>query len=147
MDQQPAPGTATKLRGGVVDEGQDDHIVVTRRRPIPATTHFAVLAAFILPITLLPYLVTRRQLLLLRRRVDELGVTTTTLQQDLTTSLSETAIRRDEHRRVRALLHEMKQEVDELWLQAEQRESGRVAADEVVRSDLRKLLDETRHTR
>jgi hypothetical protein len=140
MDQQRQTNNKTPL------QGQDDAIV-NQRRPIPAITHFAILTAFILPMTLLPFLVIRRQVSLLRRKLEEMGTITATLQQDLATSLSETAIRRNEHRRVRALLHEMKQEVDELRLQGEQRASTHVAADEAVRSDLRKLLEETQQMR
>lgn len=117
----------------------------TRQRPV--TTHIAVLTAFILPITLLPYLVSRRQVSVLRRQVEGLTAVTTKVQRDLGGVMAETAARKDDHRRVRGLLHDMMQETDEFKVQTEQRERARSASDEEIRGELRELLEEARRSR
>lgn len=117
------------------------------RRPFRAITHLAVLTAFILPITLLPYLLSRRRLSSLQTQVDSMGASVRILEQDLRSASSEIATYTEENRRMRALFHQMKQETDALRLRSNQREVGRLASDEAIRSDLRALLDERQHSR
>lgn len=124
-----------------------EHVVDRSQRSFPAITRAAVLAAFVLPITVLPYLLIRRQLAMLRRKIDEVGATTKILQRDVNQSLSEIVMRKDEYRRVRALLHDMMQEADESRFQVEHLEKKQAASSEAIHSDLRMLLDETQHTR
>lgn len=117
-----------------------------RRRPTPAITHFAVLAAFILPITLLPYLMTRRQLSTLRKAVDEVGLSTSASRLELN-SFSEMAVRREEHISMNVALDEMKRELKGLRLQAERRDHAHGISDTLVRHDIRSLLNERQHIR
>jgi predicted component of type VI protein secretion system len=69
-----------------------------------------------------------------------------TLQQDLNRASAEVATRKDENQRMRALLHQLMQETDTLRTRAKQKDAQQ-ASDEVVRSDLRILLDVRRHAR
>jgi hypothetical protein len=117
------------------------------RRPFRAITHLAVLTAFILPITLLPYLLSRRRLSSLQRQVDRMGASVRMLQQDLSHASSEVATRKEENRRMRVLLYQMVQETDRLQLRSNQRDAEQLASDEAIRSDLRSLLDERQHSR
>lgn len=125
----------------------DASITTSSRRPMPAIKHLAVLTAFILPITLLPYVLTRRQTSLLRREIEELSAVTRKVQHELDRALSETASRKDDHRRIRGLLHDMMQETDEFRVQTEQRERVRANTDEEVSSELRKLVEEAQRAR
>jgi outer membrane murein-binding lipoprotein Lpp len=117
------------------------------RRSFWAITHFAVLTAFILPVTLLPYLLSRRRLSSLQRQIDRTEASVRILQQDLNRAASEVATHKEENRRMRALLHQMMQETDQLRLRANQRDAEHLASDEAIRSDLRILLDERQHSR
>lgn len=120
-------------------------------QPRRTLTHLTVLAAVVLPITLLPYLAARRNTNLLRRQIEQQGVTIARLQRELKSALLESGLRRDEHTRVRGLLAEMKQE--SCSLSAELRRGMvelRLKGDQeaaILRSDLQKILDETRRTR
>jgi outer membrane murein-binding lipoprotein Lpp len=118
-----------------------------RRLPFRAITHLAVLTAFILPITLLPYLLSRRRLSSLQTQVDSMGASVRILQQELRRASSEITTYKEENRRMKALFRQMKQETDALRLRPNQREVERLASDEAIRSDLRVLLDERQHSR
>ncbi|KAF8219655.1 hypothetical protein L208DRAFT_819926 [Tricholoma matsutake] len=117
------------------------------RRSFRAITHFAVLTAFILPVTLLPYLLSRRRLSSLQKQVDRMGASVRILQQDLGQASSEVAICNEENRRMRAMLHQMMQEADQLRLKAKQNDAERLAFDEAIRSDLQILLNERQESR
>jgi hypothetical protein len=115
--------------------------------PFRAITHLAVLTAFILPITVLPYVLTRRRLSSLHRQIDSMGTTMKILQQDLSRATSVVATHKEDTRRMKALLHRMMQEADQSRLRANKREAEQAASGETVRSDLRMLLNERQHTR
>jgi len=117
------------------------------RRPLRAITHLAVLTAFILPITLLPYLLSRQRLSSLRTQVDSMGASVRILQQNLSRASSEVTAHKEENRRMRAVCHQMRQEIDELRLRSNQREVEQLTSVGAIRRDLRILLDERQHSR
>lgn len=125
----------------------ENGVPIPPRRPIPAIKHFAVLTAFVLPIALLPYLVTRRQLTVLRRQFEEIKSVTDVLQKDTKGVWSETAKARGEDRSTRAALQSMKQEIEELRSVIEERYDARLSTDNTMRSDLQKLLNESQNAR
>jgi len=115
----------------------------THRRPIPAITHFAVLAAFLLPITFLPYVVIRRQLVTLRRKLDDVQLTAAS-QQDVRRLL---AIGAERDKYIQSTIDKVKREVEVLRLEADRRQRTQITSDNLIRSDLRQLLNERRHAR
>lgn len=119
----------------------------SRPRRYRAITHAAALTAFVLPFFLLPYLLTRRKISLIHRRVDEVATSVRMLQQDLNGISSEFAVRKDEHRRLKALVYDTMRETDELRAQAEQLEKNQLASNEWVRSEIQRLLGEMERTR
>ncbi|ESK97438.1 hypothetical protein Moror_17617 [Moniliophthora roreri MCA 2997] len=121
--------------------------VITVRQSYPAITHFAVLGTFILPFTLLPYLLCKRQLSVLRRNINSLETSNVILRQDLNAAMLETGQAKEEVMRIRGLLHEMMEEIEELRTEGQQREASRKAQEDSTRSELQKLLAEARHTR
>ena len=117
------------------------------RQSFRAITHLAVLTAFILPVALLPYVLSRRRLSSLHRVVDRMETDIKMLQQNLSRASTEIATRKDENQRMRVLLHQLMQETGSLRTRTKQKDAAQQASDETVRSDLRMLLDERRHAR
>lgn len=114
------------------------------RRPFQAIIHLAVLTGFIFPITLLPYLLSRRRLSSLQTQVDSMGASIRILQQDMSRASSELTTHMEEtHGRMRAL----RQETDELRLRSKHRTVEQLASDEAIRRELRILLDERQRSR
>ncbi|KAL0581960.1 hypothetical protein V5O48_000017 [Marasmius crinis-equi] len=117
------------------------------RRSYPAIAHFAVISAVILPLTLIPYIFTRRQLSLLRQTVRELETSSTLIRKDLHTSVSDLGKVRDDVRRMRALLHEVMEEAELLRADVQAGEVSQKAADEATQSNLQRLVDQARKHR
>jgi hypothetical protein len=89
-------------------------------------------------------MVTRRQLSALRRKVDDVRLTVAASQQDMKTLLAN-ATERDKF--TWEVIDKVKREVDVLRLEEEQRRSTCAASDDIVRSDLQRLLSERNHAR
>lgn len=151
MEQQEALLISDRVEDVTADNHPD-------RRPHSALTHLAVLTTVLLPITLLPYCVARRNINLLRKRLNEYAVTIARLQRDSKTTVLESALRRDQDSRIRGLLTEMQQEsrdskvnltqsLERLQAEWEHKKETHAASESELRSDLQKALEETRHTR
>jgi septal ring factor EnvC (AmiA/AmiB activator) len=126
---------------------ENPHALRSRRRP-PAIMHFAVLTAFIVPLTILPYVVTRRQISVLRREInDKAFQNVATFQGDLKKALVEVAKAKQENSKVRALLGEVRLDIERLREEMDERQSTIAAMDDVLRSDIWKLLEERKHAR
>ncbi|KAJ7507496.1 hypothetical protein B0H11DRAFT_1967351 [Mycena galericulata] len=115
MDSQ-APEPRSAPVPDVVSEAGSDAMVSSRGS---AVRHLAILSAFLVPIACLPYLITRRQLTTLRRRVDEMGATTNLLRQRHQASAP------GGESGVTALLAQMRQEMDVMRAQLEHNDSER----------------------
>ncbi|KIM83769.1 hypothetical protein PILCRDRAFT_818796 [Piloderma croceum F 1598] len=133
----------------------DNH---SNRRPRSALTHLVVLTTVLLPITLLPFCFARRNISQLRRRLNECAVIIARLQRDSKTTVLESALRRDQDSRMRELLTEMRQEssklsaevrqnIDRLSTEWEHQKEVQTTTENELRSDLQKILEETRHAR
>jgi hypothetical protein len=117
-------------------------------RPTPAIRHIAFLSAFLLPLVVIPYIITRRQISVVERKMNEAaGLTAATLQGDLKRVLLEVAKVKQENVKVRASLREVMLDVEELGVAADRRQTTATAVDDMLRSDIGKLLEERRHTR
>lgn len=71
----------------------------------------------------------------------------TVIQGDLRIASSEITSIKEEHRRLRGLIHDMMQETNELKLQAEVIEAEHTRSASTMKSDLEKMLIETRQSR
>ncbi|KAG7097168.1 hypothetical protein E1B28_004544 [Marasmius oreades] len=114
------------------------------RRSYPAIVHFTVLAAVTLPLTLVPYIFTRRRLSTLRQSIKQLETNSTLLRKELSSTSSELGRVRDDVRRMRGLLHEVMEETEGLRTDVRQREATQKAADDATRSELREISNVAR---
>jgi hypothetical protein len=124
-------------------------------RPRSPFTHLAVLTTVLVPITLLPYIVARRNTSQLRRRLNEYAVIIARLQRDSKTNTLENRLRDD---RFTGLLTEIRQEsrnnnaeirqgLEKLRNDTEHQKVAQATTDNVHRSELQQILEETRRTR
>ena len=124
-------------------------------RPKRPLNGLAVVAAALVPITLLPYYLARRNISQLRRRLNEYAVIIARLQRDSKTTTLENSLRDD---RVRGLLTEIRQEshnmnaemrqgLERLRAQTKHQKVAQAVLDSSLRSDLQRALEETRHIR
>lgn len=119
----------------VIAGAGDDATVYNRGS---AVRHLAILGSFLIPIAFLPYMITRRQVTTLRRRVDEMGATTAFLKQRFLAPAAPGG-----EAGAPALLAQMRQELEVLRDQ----ESQRTAAQSDLTMDfinLNEELDEMR---
>jgi hypothetical protein len=119
----------------------NDSIAPARTRQPTSAFRFAVLTAFLLPFSIIPYLMARRKLSLLQRKFNEVGMAVARSQRDIN-SLSEHLTRREGQ--FQALLAK---EMKALRLESEQRQKARIDSESVLRNDLRTLLGERKRIR
>jgi hypothetical protein len=142
---------------GVTDVAGDDMPVVDVERP-RTHTRLAVLAAVLLPITLLPYYFARRNINQLHKRLNEYAIAIARLQRDSQTTRLENTLKRDNTSMIRRELTEMKEgsrnlsvvmkkDLERLCIEGETQKASQLVSDNVIRSDLQKALDETRRIR
>jgi hypothetical protein len=96
----------------------------------------AILATCLLPFSVIPYIITRRHLLSLRRKLDEVGGAAAKSQREYNAVLRG-GIRRERH--FRALLEE---KARDLRLESKREQKARIESESVLRNDLQQLLDE-----
>ncbi|KIJ70348.1 hypothetical protein HYDPIDRAFT_122059 [Hydnomerulius pinastri MD-312] len=89
------------------DTPQRDNILLRR----PAITTFVVLATFLTPFAVLPYVLNRRRTSHLSTKLDQLVASNAALARSLSRSLHEKALRKEELRRATSLLEEAKKEI------------------------------------
>lgn len=135
--------TADELEKGTFDSDVNG---LKDRRPLRAITHFAVLAGFLLPFALVPYLVSRRQLGVLRQRMIDTETRVGGLERDVSGILSQLSTQRNEQRRLQGLIHEVVQERNGLREQIERRAAEHQTSEEDIRQGLQSLLEESQHT-
>ena len=110
-------------------------------RQYPAIVHAAVLSAFILPITLVPYLAARRQISRLRHTVMQLERKTSVLQNALDLTGDSHNIMKGEVKRLRDLSRNAVEATITLRKEVMKQNAERRMMDEAVTTDLRRLLD------
>ncbi|KAJ6516183.1 hypothetical protein C8R45DRAFT_959183 [Mycena sanguinolenta] len=137
--EPPSPLPAHEL----VPQGGDNVTVSTRRGS--AIGHLAILSTGLAVIAFIPYLVTRRQVSTLRRRIDEMGATTALLKQRQ--GLGKVAPGVEPETTTSALLAKMRQDMAAMREQLEQKDSerGRTLSDMTMDAILiNEQLDELR---
>ncbi|KAJ7047628.1 hypothetical protein C8F04DRAFT_15113 [Mycena alexandri] len=98
-----------------------DDAVVTYQRG-SAIRHLAILSTLLIPIAFIPYMVTRRQVTTLSRKIDEVGATTALLKRRLALGQAGPGM---ESESGAALLAQMRQEMEAMRQQFESKESQR----------------------
>jgi hypothetical protein len=116
-------------------------------RRYPAIVHAAVVSAFILPITLVPYLAARRQINGLRQTVRQLDRRTRVLQNALDLTAESHNITKGEVKRLQDLSRNAVEATATLRKEVMTQNAERRVMDEAVTTDLRRLLDDSRHAR
>lgn len=121
--------------------GSSDGSVQDRYRQVPVRV--AVLTAILLPMVVVPYLLTKRRTRILRHRIDELQDTTRALQRELSAAQVKLSARKAESRGLDATLRGVVRETDALkhGLTELMAENG------AGRKDLDRLLKEAQHSR
>lgn len=84
------------------------------RKPYPASVHFAFVAGVLLPVAVIPYILSRRQASLVRSRLQETERALQGLQQEFNTTKRELEGFRERHARSVSQMKEVQDSVDEL---------------------------------
>lgn len=135
MDNSNVQSTPTPMSGSSDDSVQD------RYRQVPV--RIAIFSAILLPMVIVPYLLTKRRTRILRRRIDELQNTTRTLQRELSAAQATLSARKAESRGIEATLRSVVRETDAL----KHRVTELTAEDGAGRKDLDRLLAEAQDSR
>ncbi|KAG5732081.1 hypothetical protein E4T56_gene18805 [Termitomyces sp. T112] len=116
-------------------------------RPARSLAHLAVISAFILPFTVFPYVLARRQITALRRQLAETQTSVRILQQELNLSWQEMSGRKDEIQKLQGSLLKAHRDRDQQRVFLEKRDTENFKFRDEVRTDLQNLLKEVQHTR
>jgi len=126
-----------------VNTGGDNVAVSTQRGS--AARHLAILSTGLAAIAFIPYLLTRRQVSSLRRRIDEMGATTALLKQRQ--GLAQVAPGVEGGATASGLLTQMRQEMAAMREQLEQKDSERAKALSDMTMDVIHVNEELDHLR
>ncbi|KAF8901677.1 hypothetical protein CPB84DRAFT_1961921 [Gymnopilus junonius] len=118
---------------------------IEAKRSYPAIFHAAAVSTFMLPFALLPYLLVRRQAVVLRKRIVLLEKDMGVLRNDLERTIAHQATIKSDLGRLKTATIESSKGWQDLRKQYNRHEADRHTTDEVVHSVLRKAQDETRH--
>ncbi|KAG7448999.1 uncharacterized protein BT62DRAFT_656602 [Guyanagaster necrorhizus] len=116
----------------------------SRGSPSSLVGRFAILTAFIVPMTFIPYLLTRGHVSSLRRQILELEKCNRVMRRELSL---ESSLHSEEHRRLRGLVQGIKEELGVLQDVSLEKDAKHVKEGEEVRSGLQSLLEEVRDSR
>jgi hypothetical protein len=111
-------------------------------RSYPKMVHAAVLSAFVLPIAFLPYWAARRHIFALRQRVERLEIGVQLLRKELYITSSAQTWTKDELCRIQSTVQNAIKESHGWQAHVDRREANRIASDEKVQTELRRLLQE-----
>lgn len=145
MEARPPENTDTNTSAVPTNAVLDARVNFFQRHP--AITHFTVLAVFFTPLATVPYLLSKRRISALFRRLDELSAATTALQAELKTSATENATRKLESHRTSASLEAARMELIQLRRSLEQLRMERDASEITTQNALKQLLEERKLTR
>jgi len=148
MDRQPEPARISPS-GPVVAPGplQKPEQKAASNPSYPAIVHAAVFSAFVIPIAFLPYLAARRHIVKMQRTVQHLEQQTGYLKRALDLTVSSHNSTRAELSKLRDLTQKMDHRTAELFKDVVEDDKRRRTSDEVIATELRKLTDETQHSR
>ncbi|KAK0191184.1 hypothetical protein F5146DRAFT_587824 [Armillaria mellea] len=114
------------------------------RSPSSLVGRFAILTAVIVPITFIPYLLTRGHVSSLRRQILELEKSNRVMRRELSL---ESSLHSEEHKRLRGLVQGIKEELGVLQAVSKEKDAKHVTEGENVRSELQSLLEAVRGSR
>jgi septal ring factor EnvC (AmiA/AmiB activator) len=131
---------------------------ISRKR---ALTHLALISAFLLPFSVIPYALARRRLSHISRDMETLSGTVRSLQTELRNISTDLSRRKEEYKRIRTLLQDVLQDVDDIQFKGKahsqqitqvatnigQMERDRVKELDAVKTDLQKLLQDRKELR
>lgn len=117
------------------------------RRTYPAIVHAAVACAFISPIALLPYFAARRHITALQQSIKVLKKETLHLRNELDVATSIQRSMTSELRDLREMAHTTSKLSNETHTKFNNRETERLASHEAIQTSLRKLLEDSQHSR
>lgn len=120
--------------------GKEDRVFTPYKR-------LAIVTGILLPIATIPYILSKRRMFGLQRRCEELNFKVNVVQRQLNASFSQLSMLKDEQARMRALLHDVKQRTDDLEQNARQHALEQTRRNEMMRSDLRRTLEEIEQMR
>ncbi|KAG1791438.1 uncharacterized protein HD556DRAFT_1386558 [Suillus plorans] len=144
MEARPPENTDTNTSAAPTNAVLDARVNFFQRHP--AITHFTALAVFFTPLAAVPYLLSKRRISALSRRLDELSAATTALQAELKTSATENATRKLESHRTSTSLEAARTELIQLRRSFEQLRMERDASEMTTRNALKQLLEERKLT-
>ncbi|KAG6832904.1 hypothetical protein H0H92_004788 [Tricholoma furcatifolium] len=113
----------------------------------PGLRHLAVVTAFLLPFTVFPYMLARRQILALRRQLAETRTSVKVLEQELNLSWQEMSSRKDDIHKLRGSVWKMQQDGEHGKMLSERKEQEELRFQEEVKTELQVLLKEARNSR
>jgi septal ring factor EnvC (AmiA/AmiB activator) len=145
MVTKPPENTDTNTSTTPTNAAQDARANFLQRHP--AITHFTVLALFLTPLAAVPYLLSKRRISALSRRLDEVSATTTALRKELKTSVTENATRKMELHRTSASLEAARSELIQLRRSLKQLRMERDVTETTTQNALKQLLEERKLTR
>lgn len=106
----------------------------------------AVFTALALPVTLLPFITLRRQLLSLHRKTDEIRTATSVLQRELQGTLVELSVRKEEHLRMKEMLEEARQKLEATRRDTHRLQLSRLADEKAYQRQLQEIMESTNFT-
>lgn len=113
----------------------------------PAITTVALLAALLVPVAALPYVLTRRRISRLTQQIDHLVAANANLQNVVSKSARDITLGREELARATSLLERSKNEISLLRRDISQTQAQLNSFQSVTRAELHSLLDEGKLTR
>ncbi|KAG6837998.1 hypothetical protein H0H93_008392 [Arthromyces matolae] len=129
----------------------DSQAVVGRpgsnQHPVRRMTHLALISAFLLPFTVVPYVLARRQIVTLRRQLAEAQTSVRVLEQEMKLSWQEMSSRQEEIQKTRGSVAKALQDGEQQRVLIERKDLEDLKFKSQVRSDLQKLLNDVHTTR
>lgn len=149
MEDQRLPNDGSTRPVNVARQSPPSELDVTNNehRSYPPFIRLAIVAGILLPIATIPYILSKRRISGLQQRCEKLNFKLNVVQRQLNTSFSQISMLKDEQARMRALVQEMKQRTDDMEQDAKQLTLEQARKNEIVRSDLRNILQETERMR
>ncbi|KAG6911737.1 hypothetical protein DXG01_007987 [Tephrocybe rancida] len=117
------------------------------QHPPRGMIHVAVITAFILPFTVLPYMLARRQISTLRRQLAETQTSVKVLEQELNLSWQEMTNRKEDTQKLRGTLWKLLQERDQEKTLSERKKLEDSKFQSEVKIELQKLLKDSQAAR
>lgn len=113
----------------------------------PAVTTIVLLTTLLVPVAALPYALTRRRISYLTRQIDHVITANAGLQNVVSKSARDVALRQEELARTTSLLERLKNETSLLRRDISQTQAQLHSLQSITRAELQTLLDEGKLTR